>query len=243
MMSVGFRAAGTAAVAVLGLIALAAEAQVNVTTYHNDISRTGQNIQETMLTPANVNSQQFGKLFTVTVDGYVFAQPLYLAGVTIGGGTHNVLYVATGHDSVYAIDADSGAVYAQVSLIPAGGRTIDPDTDVAQGCDDIVPEVGIIGTPVIDPATGTLYVVAKAVVGGKGMQYLHALDVGSLAKKFGGPVSITASVAGTGYDSKTECVHLQRAAGEPAARAVARERTRDHRLGSRIAISTHGMAG
>src|ERR1700730_12224713 len=99
-------------------------AQISVTTYHNDNSRTGQNTQETTLTPANVNSAQFGKLFTVTVDGIVFAQPLYLSNVTISGATHNVLYAATTHDSVYAIDADSGRVYWQESLIPAGGSTV-----------------------------------------------------------------------------------------------------------------------
>ena len=95
-----------------------AHAQVNVTTYHNDAARTGQNTQETILTPSNVNSTQFGKLFSVTVVGAVYAQPLYLSAVSIAGGTHNVLYVVTEHDNVYAIDADNGTVYLQVSLIP-----------------------------------------------------------------------------------------------------------------------------
>ena len=111
-----------AAVAILGFAFLncLTQAQVSVTTYHYDNARTGQNTQETILTPANVNSSQFGKLFSVNVDGLLYAQPLYLSNVQIGGGTHNVLYVATEHDSVYAIDADSGAIYWQVSLIPAG---------------------------------------------------------------------------------------------------------------------------
>jgi hypothetical protein len=178
-----------------------AHAQVNVTTYHNDLSRTGTNSLETQLTPLTVNSNQFGKLFTTSVDGVVSAQPLYLAGVTIAGGTHNVLYVATEHDSVFAIDADSGAILSQVNLIPAGGRTLNPTGDIDPSCMDQVPEIGITGTPVIDPSTGTLYVVAKSVVGGQAMQYLHALDTGTLAEKFGGPVSITASVNGTGEDS------------------------------------------
>jgi hypothetical protein len=174
-------------------------AQVNVTTYHNDVARTGQNTQETILTPANVNYTQFGKLFSVAVDGVVYAQPLYLSAVTIAGGTHNVLYVVTEHDSVYAIDADSGTVYAQVSLIPSGGSTVNSDSDIH--CGDLVPEVGITGTPVIDPTTGTLYVVAASKVSGAFYQYLHALDIGSLAEKFNGPVAIQASVPGTGYDS------------------------------------------
>jgi disulfide oxidoreductase YuzD len=174
-------------------------AQVNVTTYHNDAFRTGQNIQETILTPANVNSTQFGKLFSVGVDGTVYAQPLYLSAVNIAGGTHNVLYVVTEHDSVYAIDADVGAVYGKVSLIPTGGTTASSTSDL--DCTDLVPEVGITGTPVIDLAGGTLYVVAKSKVSGSIVQYLHALDVTTLAEKFNGPVAIQATVPGTGTDS------------------------------------------
>ena len=174
-------------------------AQVNVTTYHNDAARTGQNTQETILTPSNVNNTQFGKLFSVTVVGAVYAQPLYLSAVSIAGGTHNVLYVVTEHDNVYAIDADTGTVYLQVSLIPTGGTTVNSSTDL--GCSDLVPEVGITGTPVIDPVGGTLYVVAKSKVGGSIVQYLHALDVTTLAEKLSGPVSIQATVPGTGFDS------------------------------------------
>jgi hypothetical protein len=170
-------------------------AQVNVTTYHNDTSRTGQNIQETILTPSNVNSAQFGKLFSVPVDGAVYAQPLYLSAVSIAGGTHNVLYVVTEHDSVFAIDADSGTVYAQVSLIPAGGTTVNSSTDLS--CGDLVPEVGITGTPVIDPVGGTLYVVAASKLSGNFYQYLHALNVTTLAEKLNGPMQIQASVPGS----------------------------------------------
>ena len=112
---------GIVAVAVLRI---ALQAQVNVTTYHSDNARTGQNLQETILTPTNVNGSQFGKLFSVPVDGYVYAQPLYLSNVNIGGGTHNVLYVATEHDSLYAIDADHGTIYWHISLIPSGGSTV-----------------------------------------------------------------------------------------------------------------------
>jgi hypothetical protein len=182
----------------LALFSISPRAQVNVTTYHNDNSRTGQNLQESILTPANVNSTKFGKLFTVTVDGTVYAQPLYLADVSIGGGTHNVLYVATEHDSIFAIDADTGTLYWQKSLIPAGGSTVSSSADL--NCTDIPTEVGITGTPVIDPTTGTLYVVAKVKLNGVILQYLHALDVATAAEKFAGPVQIKGSVTGTASD-------------------------------------------
>ena len=179
-------------------------AQVNVTTYHNDASRTGQNTQETILTPDNVKYTSFGKLFSVPVDGVVYAQPLYLSAVSIAGGTHNVLYVATEHDSVYAIDADVGTVLKQVSLIPPGGTTVNSISDMA--CEDLVPEVGITGTPVIDSIGGTLYVVAKSKVSGSIVQYLHALDVTTLAEKLNGPVGINATVPGSGYDASGNSV-------------------------------------
>ena len=178
-----------------------APAQVNVTTYHYDNARTGQNTRETTLTPANVNSNQFGKLFSVQVDGLLYAQPLYLSNVNIAGGAHNVLYVATEHDSVYAIDADSGTIYWQVSLIPAGGSTLNSSTDV--GCAGIVPEVGITSTPVIDTATGTIYVLAQAKLNNSPVQYLHALDVVTHAEKFGGPTLIQATVPGTASGGTT----------------------------------------
>ena len=193
------------------LCSVALQAQVNVTTYHNDNARTAQNTQETILTPANVNSGQFGKLFSVAVDGWVYAQPLYLSNINIAGGTHNVLYVATEHDSLYAIDADKGTIYWQISLIPSGGSTVNSSTDL--GCGDLVPEVGITGTPVIDTTTRTLYVVAKSKVGGSLVQYLHAIDVATSAEKFGGPVSIQATVPGTASDGNGTTVsfspHLQ----------------------------------
>ena len=178
-----------------------AAAQVNVTTYHNDLARTGANTAETILTPTNVNSAQFGKLFSVAVQGDVYAQPLYLANVAIAGGTHDVLYVATEHDTVYAIDAASGAIYWQVNLLPPGGRTINTNNDIATGCVDTVPEVGITGTPVIDPVAGTLYVVAKYYANGAFGQSLHALDVGTGADKVTA-ARIAASIPGTGSTSK-----------------------------------------
>jgi hypothetical protein len=171
-------------------------AQVNLTTYHNDNARSGQNLAETTLTPANVNSIQFGKLFSVAVDGYVYAQPLYLSNVVINGGTHNVTYVATEHDSLYAIDADTGTIFWQVNLIPGGGSTVSSSNDA--GCEDLVPEIGITGTPVIDNGTKTIYLVTKTKEAGSFVQRLHALDVVTHAEKFGGPKIISASVSGTG---------------------------------------------
>ena len=187
----------------LPVLSTAVWSQINVTTFHYDNARTGQNTQETVLTPANVNSSQFGKLFTISVDGYVFAQPLYLANVeNIAGGTHNVLYIATQHDSLFAIDADTGAILWQTSFInPAGGITTLAPTDVS--CTDITPESGITSTPVIDTSTGTLYLIVKTKENGEFVQRLHALDVTSGAEKFDGPVVIAASVNGTGDGGTT----------------------------------------
>ena len=185
-------------VALFFISSVALPAQVNVTTYHNDNARTGQNTQETILSPVTVNGGQFGKLFSVAVDGWVYAQPLYLSKVNIAGGTHNVLYVATEHDSLYAIDADNGTVYWHINLIPSGGSTVNSFSDLA--CADLVPEIGITGTPVIDTSTGTIYLVAKSKVDGSLVQYLHAIDVVTATEKFGGPVFIQASVPGTASD-------------------------------------------
>lgn len=187
--------------ACMGLLAgLAAQAQVNVTTWHNDPARTGANTHEQVLTTANVNVDQFGRLFQITLDGQVYAQPLVLAGVQIAGGTHNVVYVATEHDSVYAIDGDNGTIYRQVSLIPAGGTTVNASSDLVKQCLDINPEIGITGTPVIDAASQTLYVVSKAKVAGRLVQHLHALDIATLAEKFGGPTEIQGTAPGTAPD-------------------------------------------
>lgn len=200
-----------AASAILRVLALnfafaaALAAQVNVTTYHNDNTRSGLNSRETTLTTANVNSSQFGKLFSVTLDGYVYAQPLYLSNVSISGGTHNVLYVATEHDSLYAIDADSGTVYWQQSFInPAAGVTTASSSDVS--CSDLVPEIGITGTPAIDTTTGTIYLIAKTKENGAFVQRLHAIDIVTHVEKFGGPVVIQASVPGNGDGSSNGVV-------------------------------------
>jgi hypothetical protein len=186
-------------------------AQVNVTTYHNDTYRSGANMSETVLTPVTVNSAQFGKLFSVPLDGYVYAQPLVLTNVVINGAVHTVLYVATEHDSVYAIDADptstTPSVLWKVNLIPSGGRTVNGPVDIFPGCTDIVPEIGITGTPVIDPATGRLYVVAKSVVAGQAVQYLHVLDVTTGADVLPA-TAIAGSVPGSGYDAANGVVQF-----------------------------------
>jgi Bacterial Ig-like domain (group 1) len=176
-----------------------ASAQVNVLTNKMDNSRTGQNPNETLLSSSNVNPTQFGKLFSFNVDGYVQAQPLYISALTIGGVSHNVVFVATQHDSVYAIDGDTGVQYWQTNFLnPAGGVTTVPAQ--AEGCNNVTGfnELGIVGTPVIDHSTGTLYVTAKTqevVAGHYTYVYrLHALDVTTGLEKFGGPVQITGQI-------------------------------------------------
>ena len=176
-----------------------AAAQVNVLTNKMDNSHTGQNISETRLTTSNVNSNMFGKLFAFNVDGYVQSQPLYMSALSVNGVAHNVVFVATQHDSVFAIDADTGLQLWQASFInPAAGITTVPAQ--AEGCNNVTGfnELGIVSTPVIDPSTGTLYVTAKTqeiVAGHYTYVYrLHALDVTTGLEKLGGPVQITGQI-------------------------------------------------
>jgi uncharacterized protein (TIGR03437 family) len=179
-------------------LAVSAAAQVSVTTYRNDLARSGQNLKETILTRANVNSAQFGKIVTLPVDGQVYAQPLYLPSLAISGSLHNVVFVATEHDSVYAFDADSTSTTPlwHVNLASASETTAKV-TDVLN-CASISPEVGVTGTPVIDPSTNTLYVVALSLRETQIIQRLHALDVTTGGERPGSPVVINASVPGTG---------------------------------------------
>ena len=183
-------------------------AQVNVLTNKMDNSRSGLNPSETLLTPSNVTSNQFGKLYAANVDGYVSAQPLYMSNVLINGGTHNVVFVATQHDSVYAFDADTGTQFWQRSFInPSAG--IIPVPVAAQGCGGVTKfnEVGIVGTPAIDAGTGTLYVSAKTQVNGTSYVHtLYALDITTGWDKLT-PVSITGTSGSLTFDTKQ---HIQR---------------------------------
>jgi len=183
-------------IAALLFTAFGAAAQTSVVTYHNDNARTGQYSSEILLTPANVKPGQFGKRFSLPVDGAVYAQPLYLPRVKVAGkGLHNVLYVATGHDSLYAFDADdnSGANAQplwKVSFIDLA-RGIGPVPADDVGCQVISPELGILGTPVIDAAAGTIYLIAQTKEPGNQYVFrLHAIDVTSGAERPGSPVVI-----------------------------------------------------
>jgi len=162
----------------------------DVVTYKSDRARTGQNLTETVLTLSNVNATSFGKLRFLSADGKVDAQPLYLSALTVQGATHNVVFVATENDSVYAFDADSGATLWQMSLLGTGEAA-----SGAHGCDQVAPTIGITATPVIDRSAGphgAIYVVAMSS-GGSDHQRLHALDLTTGAELFGGPREITAS--------------------------------------------------
>jgi len=196
-----------------------------VLTQHNDNQRTGAYLGETTLTTANVNPGQFGKLFTRPVDGQIYAQPLYVPGLAIAGHSHNVVFVATMHDSMYAFDADDPAAAAplwQVSLGLAAPITYTVPNTTTPGHDfgppgyfDISPEVGVVSTPVIDANTNTLYVVAftrepnPATCPCRYAHRLHALDLATGAEKFGGPVVISATVPGGADDGDGDHVSFQ----------------------------------
>jgi hypothetical protein len=172
----------------------------DVVTYHNDIARTGQNLQETILSYSNVDSSSFGKLFMLPVDGVIDAEPLYLSSVTIpGNGTHNVVYTVTENDSVYAFDADTGTQLWHVSVLAKGESPSD-----VHDCDQISPQIGIAATPVIDRDSGphgTIYVVAMSKNASTYFQRIHALDITTGKEEFGGPTTVQAKFPGHGDNS------------------------------------------
>ena len=199
------------AVAILALVCLSfsvASAQNDVLTQHNDVGRTGQNLNETFLTPSNVNVQQFGKLFAQDVDGIIVGQPLYASTVlTVDGLVHNLVIVVTQHNTVYAFDGDTDLDPIWAVSLNDGG-TPDPITDF--GCKGTgFKEVGITSTPVIDEAKTTIYVVAKTVNGENRQFALHALDIRSGNEILGGPVTITGTY---GPDSFLVQYQIQRPA-------------------------------
>jgi Putative Ig domain len=203
----------TAASSTVGVTDLA-----GISTVHYDLARDGANTQEYALTPSLVSGGSFGKLFSCTVDGAIYAEPLWAPQLSIGGATHNVVFVATQHDSLYAFDADTNSSPCtplwQVSLIDTvhGGQagevpvpSYGPNALVGAGYGDIAPEVGVTGTPVIDPSTETLYVVSKSVdsAGTNFYQRLHAIDILNGSEKFAGPATIAGTFPGTGDGAAT----------------------------------------
>jgi len=215
---------GVTGKALLSVVSHTGNGFAGVFTQHNDIARTGQNLNETILTPTVVSQATFGKKFSQPVDGFIFAQPLYVPNVSIGGALHNVVYVATENDSVFAFDADSNAgananPLWQASMIDtahgatAGETPVDSNNDI--GCTDLIPIVGITSTPVIDPAAGLMYVEAKSkLTNGTFIHRLHLLDITTGNEKAPGPAAITATVAGTGDGGNTitfnPLMHLNR---------------------------------
>ncbi len=182
----------------------AAPANTAVTTYKNDLSRTGQNTHGIILNTSNVNQSQFGKRVEYQVDGQVYAQPLFLPNVTINGTIHNVAFVATEHDSLYAFDADSTSstpittfLWHRSFINPPVITTVS-STNVS--CTDITPEYGITGTPVIDPSTNTIYVVANTRENGVNTYRLHAIDLTTGNDKPNSPVLIRAT-SGTTFNA------------------------------------------
>jgi hypothetical protein len=181
----------------------------NVTTSHNDQARTGQNLTESILTRANVNSTTFGKIGSLPVDGVVYAQPLVAQGVQVGSASHDLVLVATEHDSVYAFDTQSLSAtplwhrnFVSDCLTSPGtptNCTVPSYTDV--GAPNVTPEIGITATPVIDTAAGTMYVTAMTKESGFFYWRLHALSLATGAEQPGSPVTIDASFPGSGVAS------------------------------------------
>ena len=212
---------------ILLMSSAASVAQVAVTTYHNDNYHSGVNSHETILTLSNVNEVTFGKRFALPVVGYIYAQPLYVPQVNIGGTLHNVVYVVTEHDQAYAFDVNSGALlWHKDFLIPTNaGKKIMPFSADDMGCSVTGVEAGITSTPVIDPTSNEIYIVAatKEIVNNNTTFYyrMHVLDIRTGVEKLLGPAfgaPITAKVPGTGGGSQDGYItfdplwHIQRAA-------------------------------
>jgi hypothetical protein len=178
-------------------------AQIDVLTNRYDAQRTGANLRETTLTANNVNPSQFGKLYSYPVDGSVYAQPLYASNVTIGGVVRNVLYIATMNDKVYAFDADSASatpLWAKSFVSPPSVTAV-PISDITAPGLNIVGNVGVQSTPVIDRSSNTIYLVARTKENGNYVQRLHAMDITTGQERSGSPVVITGSVPGSASDA------------------------------------------
>src|SRR6266446_911120 len=177
---------------------------MSVLTQHNDNTRSGWNDNETALTTSNVNVQQFGKVFTLTVDDQVYAQPLVVGHVFIGGGYHNVVYIATLNNTVYAFDGDNGTLYWRKSFTAPGMRP-PRNTDMSGACGgtytNFSGNIGIVGTPVIDTARATIYFVARSTTSGAFVQYLHAVNLVDGNAIAGSPKRISATSSGSGDGS------------------------------------------
>jgi hypothetical protein len=187
-----------------------------VYTFHNDLSRDGANTQEYALTPGNVNASGFGKLASCAVDGAIYGQPLWVANLTVGGTKHNVVYVATQHDSLYAFDADASPCVPlwQVSMVDtvhgaASGETSVPYTSLGNANGDVKPEVGVTSTPVIDPSTGIIYVVSKSTLSNNYYQRVHAIDLATGSEKTGSPMLISGTATGNGDGGTTVTFNAQ----------------------------------
>lgn len=177
---------------------------VSMFTQHNDNTRAGLNSRETVLNTSNVNAAQFGKLFSLTVDDEVYAQPLVYSSLPISSGTHNVVFIATVNNSVYAYDADKGRLYWKKNFTVSGMRppaASDMNSSWCNPYQDFTADIGIAGTPVIDSASKTMYFVARSTDGVTFVQHLHAVDITTGNEQPGSPVKIAASVPGTGDGS------------------------------------------
>jgi len=201
---------------VVGSNLAAGQGSVNVTTWHNDNGHTGQNLQETILTPTNISTTTFGKLFSYPVDGMLYAQPLYVQGVTINGTTHNVVYVATENDSVYAFDADSATLNPNplwhTSFTKPPTVTPVPCADNDIFC-NIYPIIGISGTPVINLANQSLYFIArtKEVIAGTPRYFvrLHALNITTGAEQPNSPVVLCGAAANAGFPTVVSALEVR----------------------------------